>query len=119
MRTTHSVSPHALVHPRVPNLPIRDLLGAFAERHGRDLTPRARRQVHELIDGLADYLEERGVRAIASTGRPGVVTQTGLLAWLDSFELHELPELIDPGRDSRRTADAAMRALARRISAMR
>ena len=103
---------------RQANSPILELdsfLFSFAERHGRNLQPRARRQTQELIEVLVEFLEDRGVTLAARHAGRGVVSRAKLLDLLDDFEASDMVEVFGDQREAMRTADAAMRALTRTL----
>ena len=94
---------------------VADYLAQFRETQGRHLQARGRRYLAEMLDLLAEFLDERGYDVVSSAPRRGERTFSSLLAALDEFERDEVQDAFEGNREQLRVADAALRALNRQL----
>lgn len=96
---------------------LRSLLNRFAEHHGRNLLPRKRRQLDELLEMVAEHYDDYGVETVSpgpgARFARGAVSAGWLVDRLDAFEEGELADTFGDDREMLRFGETTLRALAR------
>ena len=96
---------------------LRSLLNRFTGHHTRNLLPRKRRQLDELMDMLLEHFEDLGVESVSpgpgSRFAHGAVSPGWLVDRLEAFEDAELVDTLGDDREMLRFAESTIRALAR------
>mgnify|MGYP003573027182 CR=1 FL=1 len=95
---------------------IESYLSQFRVSHGRNLQARARRHLDEMLELLSEFLDERGIRVIATSPRRGESSLAALLDALDEFEGTDMQDALEGNREQLRVADVALRALTRQLN---